>query len=154
MFSSIDGHAFSLSTLALEKIGVDLAGHKHNGILTEEMPEFNVEKLFGMVTDNFPLKNLLNGIKNTLNEAIKFGIVDLHCLEGIENWIEEDSGLKFRLKFGGKFPLYIHLYPQIRDVNGLDPYLSHLKSPRVGGCFKWEMDGSVGARTAAFYDLL
>ncbi|MHA1675235.1 MAG: amidohydrolase [Promethearchaeota archaeon] len=152
MFSTIDGHAFSLSTLALEKIGIDPVARNHNGILTEDMPEFDAEKLFGLITDHFPMKSMLNGIKNTLNEAIRFGIVDLHCLDGVKTNVEEDSGLKFMFKFAGKFPLYIHLYPQIRDVSGLAPYLTGMKSPRVGGCFQWEVDGAVGARTAAFYE--
>jgi len=37
-------------------------------------------------------------------------------------------------------------------VRSLDPYLSRMSLPRVGGCLHWELDGSVGARTAAFYD--
>lgn len=150
IFLSIDGHASSLSTLALQKMGIDPLNH--DGILTEDMPECDVTKLFELATEDISLKQSLNGIKSTLNEAIKYGLVDLHCLEGTTNGISEDAGLKVMLKLGGKFPLHIHLYPQVRNVDLLDPYLNQMSSPRVGGCFIWQMDGSVGARTAAFYD--
>ena len=150
IFLSIDGHACSLSSEALLSIGIDPTDH--NGLLTEDMPEFDIEKLYQLVSDRIGFKSILNGMKTTLNEAIKYGIVDLHSMEGINNDIADDVGLKFMFKFSGKFPVHIHLYPQIRNVVAITPYLKFMASPRVGGCMNWEIDGSVGARTAAFYD--
>ena len=45
---AIDGHSFALSTQGLVKLGINPEGH--NGILTEDMEEFDLDKTVEVFT--------------------------------------------------------------------------------------------------------
>jgi len=149
-FLSVDGHAASFSSPALEKMGINPAGH--SGILTEDMPEFSMDKIVGLVTREITLGLMLRGIAKLLNQAASKGVVAIHCLEGFQADVRRDLTLKFMRLLGGRLPLRMRLYPQVRDPTACAGFFRQMRSPRLGGCGAWEMDGSVGAKTAAFYD--
>ena len=150
IFMTIDGHAFSLSTRSLISLGIDPEGH--NGVLTEDMKEFDMDKIMNLVKRGLNFGTILSGLKQTINEAIKFGIVGIHCIDGFQKDAKSDITLRFMQLFGGKIPLYLREYPQVRDVSQISFISKKMRTPRVGGCGAWELDGAVGARTAAFYE--
>ena len=65
---------------------------------------------------------------------------------------KKDEALFFLTNFGGTFPLYIRLYPQVRNLEYVQKISKKMIYKRVGGCGNWEMDGSVGSQTAAFFE--
>ncbi|MHA1900075.1 MAG: amidohydrolase family protein, partial [Promethearchaeota archaeon] len=150
IFMTIDGHACSLSTRGLKSMKIDPEGH--NGILTEDMEEFDMDKIMTLLRSGINFGTILSGLKKTINAAIKYGIVGIHCLDGFQENAKKDITLRFMQLFGGKIPLYLREYPQVRDVSQFSFLVKKMRKPRVGGCGAWEMDGAVGAKTAAFYD--
>ena len=52
--------------------------------------------------------------------------------------------------YAKRLPLDVRLFPQYMDEERLSRVLPAMRTPRVGGCMKWELDGSVGSHTAAF----
>jgi len=150
IFMTIDGHACSLSTQGLISLNVD--PKDHNGVLTEDMEEFDMDKIMNLIKRGLNLGTILSGLKETINDAIKFGIVGIHCIDGFQKNAKNDIALRFMQLFGGKIPLYLREYPQVRDVSEISFIVKKMRKSRVGGCGAWELDGAVGARTAAFYD--
>ena len=45
----------------------------------------------------------------------------------------------------------VRLYPQYMELERAEKYHRLQKFPRAGGCGSWELDGSVGSHSAAFY---
>ncbi|TFG21280.1 MAG: hypothetical protein EU530_00600 [Promethearchaeota archaeon] len=145
---AIDGHSFSLSSEGLRKLGIN--PENHDGILNEDMEEFNMDKLVNLFTSTLNIKLLVEGIQKTINSAIDKGLVGLHCLEGFQDDPSADLSLKVMKLVGRKIPLKLRLYPQVKHVSKLNPYFKKMRSRRIGGCGAWDMDGAVGAKTAAF----
>lgn len=144
---AMDGHSSSYSTAALQKMGLDTP--EHDGILEGKAHEFNVGKINQLVADSLTLPILARSMQLVANDALAWGLTGIHCLEGYED-AKDDKSLKIFLRFAGVLPLRLRLYIQYRDLGKADRYLKRLKSPRIGGCGSWEVDGSIGSRTAAF----
>lgn len=149
IFLSMDGHSSSYSTPALRQMGA--FPENHDGILSGEDHEFHLGKINSLVEKNLTLSTLVSGVKHTVNDAVKYGIVCIHCLEGFED-SKKDRALWFLTKFGGILPLHLRLYVQYEDSKRAQQYVKFQSTPRIGGCGSWEMDGSVGSGTAAFYE--
>lgn len=149
VFLTIDGHAGSYSTPALTKMGVDPEGH--SGVVTGKVHEKSIEKLNDLILGTMDLKAILRGVADTVNQAIGYGLTGIHCLEGFSNSLDDQS-LKLFTLIAPRLPLHLRLYPQIRSVNDASKLFPLMKSPRIGGCGSWAIDGAVGAGTAAFYD--
>lgn len=149
-FFSMDGHSCSFSTPSLQRLGI--TSSTFDGILTEDMPEFDMDKIVQEFTSNLSLFSILRGVQATVNDAISYGLVGLHSLDGFQSDPKKDLMLKFMKFLGSKLPLKIRLFPQNRQIEQLQSIFNKMSSPRVGGCGAWEMDGAVGAKTAAFYE--
>ena len=149
IFLTIGGHSASFSSRALEAAGVN--PENSNGILDESNPEFTNDNITKMVTDRLTTATILNGIQNTVNDAIGYGLVGIHCLDGGNPDPEKDEMLGFIKNYGSKLPLKLRLYPQIKDAGKLDSLIPYMRSPRIGGCGDLCVDGAVSAKTAAFY---
>jgi predicted amidohydrolase YtcJ len=46
----------------------------------------------------------------------------------------------------------VRLFPQLVDTGRAAGFFKLQRHPRIGGCGDWEMDGSVGSHSAAFYE--
>jgi predicted amidohydrolase YtcJ len=114
------------------------------------MEEFDMDNLVELFTKRLNLKILLKGIQKTVNDSISLGLVGIHCLDGFHKDPSKDLSLKFLKLLGNKIPLKLRLYPQIRDISTLNPFFKKMRVRRIGGCGAWDMDGAVGAKTAAF----
>lgn len=149
VFLSMDGHSSSYSMNMLKLMGLYERGH--SGILVGEDHEFNMGKLVEIILNEVNVSMFIKGVQKFVNKALDNGIVGIHCLEGTEDNLD-DKSLKFASKFLGMLPLYIRLFIQYKDIDLLKHYVEKLKYPRLGGCGAWEMDGSVGSKSAAFYE--
>lgn len=149
VFLSADGHSSSYSTSMLKLMG--LYEEEHNGILVGEDHEFNMGRLVEIVMKHINASMFIKGVQKFVNKVLDYGIVGIHCLEGTEDNLDDES-LKFAVKFLGILPIYTRLFIQYKDIDLLKPYVNNLKYPRLGGCGAWEMDGSVSSKSAAFYE--
>ncbi len=146
---SMDGHSSAYSGEALKHIGI--TDNDHNGIFSGEDHDMNLGRINDLVIKSLSLPLLISGVRKVVNDAIHNGIVGIHCLEGFED-SKHDMSLRFLSRFGGILPLYLRLYIQYRNPAKVLPFIKKLTYPRIGGCNAWEMDGSIGSRTASFYE--
>lgn len=149
MVLSMDGHSSSYSSKALKLFDFD--PNEHNGILVGEDHEYNMGKINDAILKFLSTTEIVKGIQHLVNEAFDHGITCIHCLDGFED-LEDDKSLWFLAKFGGALPIHLRLFPQVRDLERVNQYKDAMSYPRLGGCGGWEMDGSVGSKTAAFYE--
>lgn len=145
---NIDGHTTALSSAMLEKIGIDPVNH--DGVLTGEENERNQGKITDVISSGVGLKTLAKGIAIFHNECAKYGICMVGALEGNGD-SEKDITTKIIAHLARHFDIETRLYLQYTDFDRVKPYIKYMKHPRLGGCGDWEMDGSVGSHSAAFY---
>jgi predicted amidohydrolase YtcJ len=143
---SMDGHSSSLSTPALRRLG--LTEKAVGGVLRGSEHEMSMGVMNGRVAANVSMSMLVQGIQTVVNEALSQGLVCLHCMEGYEDQASDPS-LWFLARCGGTLPVDLRLFTQYRDPARLAPYRRFLRSPRIGGCYGWAMDGSISSATAA-----
>lgn len=148
-FFTIGLHSASFSTKALEESGIDPSNH--NGILDESDEDYTPDKLTQMVENHLSLPMIINGIQQTVNDALSYGIVGIHCLEGDGSDPAKEQTITFLKNYGSKLPLKLRLYTQVKDVDQLASMVSYLRTSRMGGCGILCVDGAVSAKTAAFY---
>jgi predicted amidohydrolase YtcJ len=146
---SMDGHSSAYSTLGLKLMGISPEGH--SGILEGAAHEFQMGRLNEVVLKFLSLPTLIAGIQHTVNDAIQHGLVGLNCLEGFED-SQKDMVMWAFSKFAPMVPLYCRLFPQYLNLDRIQPLVKKMSYSRLGGCGSWEQDGSIGSRTAAFYE--
>jgi predicted amidohydrolase YtcJ len=122
----------------------------HNGILNGEDHEFNVGKMDQIIMKSLSVSTLCKGVQHLINDAIDHGIVGIHCLDGLKE--TNDLSLWFLSKFAPTLPLYLRLFPQLLNMTEVEKYSKLMQYKRVGGCYQWEMDGSIGSQTASFFE--
>jgi predicted amidohydrolase YtcJ len=146
---SMDGHSSAYSTKGLQLMGINPEGH--SGLLDGEAHEFQIGRLNGIVMKYVSLGMLLRGMQYVISDAIQHGVVGIHCLEGFED-SPNDLVMRLFTTFAPVFPLYLRLFPQYIHPERVAPLRKKMIYPRVGGCGSWEQDGSIGSRTAGFYE--
>lgn len=144
---TIDGHSSALSTAMLEKIGIDPNGH--SGILSGEAHERVQGRLTDVIASGVTPKILAQGVANFHNTCAEYGISCVGALEG-----NGDSGADFTTRLivflARHFDVDVRFYFQYMDLKKAEPLTRYQKIPRIGGCGDWEMDGAIGAHSAAF----
>lgn len=146
---NIDGHSGSCSSSLLEKL--DLEGLAPDGIFTGPAHDANLGKFTACLASRITPQALMRGIAHFCNECASFGIGTVCALEGNDD-IERDRMGELAAFIAQRLPIDVRLFPQYMDEAKLARVRSKMAAPRVGGCMKWEMDGSVGSRTAAFFE--
>lgn len=145
---NIDGHSTSLSTAMLRMVGID--PESSTGVLQGEENERTQGRLIDIVSSKMTLPLLAKGIANFQNACASYGIGIVGALEGNgDSPKDATTGLIARL--ARHFDLGVRLYLQYTDLNRVKPFRKWMRAPRVGGCGDWEMDGSIGSHSAAFY---
>lgn len=144
---TIDGHASALSTAMLKKIGLEAEGH--SGVLMGE----DHERVQGRITDAISSMVtpgvLARGIAAVENNCAAMGISHLGALEGNGD-SAKDITTRLLILIARRMSIKVRLYLQYFDVDRVDKFRKYLKSPRIGGCGQWEMDGATGAHSSAF----
>ena len=144
---NIDGHSGSCSSSMLAALAMeDLAPE---GIFAGEAHDANLGKLTGYMASRVTPGVLARGITHFCNECASYGIGTVCALEGNDD-VERDPLTELSVFLAQRMPLDVRLFPQYMDEAKLARVRKAMAKPRVGGCMKWETDGSVGSRTAAF----
>ncbi|MEG1520669.1 MAG: amidohydrolase family protein, partial [Clostridia bacterium] len=89
------------------------------------------------------------GISRLVNESVKYGIGTLCCLEGYDDAVN-DLPMALATTFMPRLPIRMRLFQQYSNIERAKKNFPLLRKKRIGGCGTWEMDGSVGSRSAAF----
>ena len=145
---NIDGHSTALSSKMLRMIGIDPTGH--SGVLQGEDNERAQGRIIDVVGSSIGLSTLARGIANFHNYCADFGINIVGALEGNGD-SRKDSTTRLIVRLARHFDMKVRLYLQYTDFDRVAGYGSLMRHLRVGGCGDWEMDGSVGSHSAAFY---
>ena len=146
---SMDAHSSSYSSLGLKRMGFD--PQQHDGILVGEDHEFNIGKMDSIIMGALSSSTLIKGVQHLISDLIDHGILGVHCLDGLKE--NKDLSLWFLAKFAPTIPLYLRLFPQLLEVQKVIPFTKLMRYRRMGGCYQWEMDGSIGSRPHHFMSL-
>lgn len=144
---NIDGHSSSCSSSLLEKL--ELEHLAPDGIFVGAAHDANLGAFTRCLSSRMTPHALMRGIARFCNECASFGIGTVCALEGNDD-SERDRMGELAAFIATRLPIDVRLYPQYMDEGKLARVRSKMASSRVGGCMKWETDGSVGSRTAAF----
>ena len=145
---NIDGHSSSMSTALMKELGIYQEGC--DGILTGKDHEFIQGKVMESIGKAVTPKVLARGVANFTNLCIQYGIGGVCALDGSGD-VPEDKLTRMLAKIASHMDIDVRLYPQFTDLTQAEQYRRYQSTPRVGGCGVWEMDGSVGSHSAAFY---
>jgi predicted amidohydrolase YtcJ len=145
---NIDGHASSMSTAMLRRVGIDPAGH--DGVLFGEAHERIQGRLTDVVSDSVKLADIARGVASLHNTCAEYGITIIGALEGNGD-SPDDKGTALLVKLARHFDIGVRVYFQYIDIARARRYARYQKHLRLGGCGDWEMDGSTGAHSAAFH---
>ncbi len=144
---NLDGHSSACSTVFLRELGLE--ADAPDGILTGTVHDFNLgritEKLAAAVTPRI----FGDGVAAFNNMCAGYGIGRVCALEGKEHG-GRDALTELVAFFAQRFPLFVRLFPQYMDEKYIARLSRRMGARRVGGCMIWELDGSVGSRSAAF----
>lgn len=144
---TIDGHSSALSTAMLEKLGID--AKEHSGILSGEAHERVQGRITDLIASQVTPQILAKGIANFHNACAQYGISCVGALEGNGD-SPKDITTRLSVFCARRFDVAIRFYFQYMDLEKAAPLTKYQRRPRIGGCGDWEMDGSIGAHTAAF----
>ncbi|NLZ69375.1 MAG: amidohydrolase family protein [Spirochaetales bacterium] len=144
---TIDGHSSALSTKMLEKLSINTVGHI--GILQGIEHESIQGRLTNLIASSVTVKMLAKGVAGFHNACAKYGISAVGALEGNGD-SEKDLTTKLIIQLARRFKVSVYLYLQYFDIKKALPLIKYQATPRLGGCGDWEMDGAIGAHSAAF----
>lgn len=144
---TIDGHASALSTAMLEKMGIDPQGH--DGILMGEAHDRAQGRLTDIIASAVTPSVLARGVAAVENACAEFGISHLGALDGNGD-SEKDPTTSLLVLLARRMKIQVRFYPQYFDVERAEKFRKYQRRPRIGGCGEWEMDGAIGAHSAAF----
>ncbi len=143
---TIDGHSSSLSSEMLKALNIESV----DGIMKGEAHEFIQGKVTDVIAKNLNVKNLALGIASFVNTLRGYGMRGVSALDGNED-VEKDTLTDALAFIASKLPLDIALFPEYQNYERVRPFFKKQKVKRCGGCGAWELDGSVGSQSAAFY---
>lgn len=144
---SIDGHSGSCSSALLEKLGLERVAP--DGIFGGEAYDANLGRLTAHMASRMTPAALARGIAHFCNQCAGYGISTVCALEGCDSAARDRTG-ELAAFLAQRMPLDVRLFPQYMDEAKLARVRGRMGAARVGGCMRWELDGSVGSRTAAF----
>ncbi len=144
---NIDGHSSSCSSSLLKALKFEEIAP--DGIFSGPAHDANLGAFTDHLASSITPAALSRGIAHFCNECAQFGIGTVCALEGTDD-SERDRITELIALLAQRFPLDVRLFPQYMDKKKLDAVRGRMGNARIGGCMKWELDGSVGSRTAAF----
>lgn len=144
---SIDGHSSAMSTPMLEALGLRAAGH--SGQFWGEEHEFIQGRVTSLIAGSVTPAMLARGVANFTNECARCGITRVCALDGNGD-VKNDVTTKLLAFLAARMDIDVRLFPQYMEPERARPYFKKQAAPRMGGCGEWELDGAVGAHSAAF----
>ncbi len=143
---NIDGHSTALSSAMLKLLDIDPEGH--SGVLQGEDNERVQGRLTDIIAAQMTLPRLAKGIAAFQNTCAAYGISVVGALEGNGD-SPKDPTTALIVRLARHFDVGVRFYFQYMDINRAKALSKFQKHPRIGGCGDWEMDGAVGAHSAA-----
>lgn len=144
---SIDGHSSSCSSALLQAL--NLEEQAPDGILTGMVHDANMGNLTGHIASCITPAILGSGIADFSNLCASYGIGCICALDGTDD-SQKDSLALMMARLARRFQIDVREFPQYMDEKKLSRMLPYMAKKCVGGCMKWQLDGSVGSHTAAF----
>lgn len=144
---TIDGHASALSSKMLRKLGIE--DESHDGILMGEAHERVQGRLTDIIAASVTPAVLARGCAEFQNTCAGFGLSTVCGLEGNGD-SKRDITTKLIVLLARHFNVDVRFYFQYMDIDKALPLTRFQRRARIGGCGDWEMDGALGAHTAAF----
>ncbi len=144
---NIDGHSTALSSAMLRLLGLEPVGH--SGILQGEENERVQGRLTDIIGAQITLPTLAKGVAAFQNACADYGIGVVGALEGNGD-SPKDSTTSLIVHLARRFDVGVRFYFQYKDAARAAQYAKYQAFPRIGGCGDWEMDGAIGAHSAAF----
>ena len=145
---SIDGHSSALSTAMLRMLGIDPDGHTGNLRGTEH--DFRQGNISEIIAASINIRDIVRGIAAFINQCAASGITRLCAFDGSGD-SPNDTLTKILAIIAPRLGVDVFLYPQYMDTHRARPLWKKMSQRRIGGCGQWQMDGSVGSHSAAFY---
>lgn len=144
---SIDGHSSSMSTALMKMLAI--SPENSDGIFSGEEHEFMQGKVTDLIAANVSPAMLAKGIANFSNTCAEYGVSRVCAMDGNED-VKNDFLTSLLIFIAKRMDIGVRLFPQYITVERAEKLKKHFLRPRVGGCGSWELDGSVGSRSAAF----
>ncbi len=144
---NIDGHSSSCSSALLEAL--DFMQLAPDGILAGPAHDANMGALSDYLASSVTPGIFARGIADFCNECASYGIGTVCAMAGTDD-LERDGMTELGARIAQRLPLDIRFFPQYFEGKKLDAVLPRMGKKRIGGCMAWELDGSIGSRTAAF----
>lgn len=145
---NIDGHSSSISTALMEKLKLPEQGS--DGRFFGEAHEFMQGKVTNLIAASVTPSVLAAGIANFSNMCAHYGISRVCAMDGNGD-VKHDFLTRLLAFVASRMEIDVRLFPQYMELERAEKYKRLQKFPRAGGCGSWELDGSVGSHSAAFY---
>lgn len=145
---NIDGHSSSISTALMEKMKLPADGS--DGRFFGEAHEFMQGKVTNLIAASVTPSMLARGIANFSNLCAHYGIGRVCAMDGNGD-VKHDFLTRLLAFAASRMDIDVRLFPQYMELERAEKYRRLQKHPRAGGCGSWELDGSVGSHSAAFY---
>ncbi len=145
---NIDGHSSSISTALMEKLKLPAQGS--DGRFFGEAHEFMQGKVTNLIAASVTPSVLTAGITNFSNLCAHYGISRVCAMDGNGD-VKHDVLTRLLAFVASRMEIDVRLFPQYMELERAEKYHRLQRFPRAGGCGSWELDGSVGSHSAAFY---
>lgn len=144
---SIDGHSSAMSTALMKMLSI--SPEKSDGVFSGEEHEFMQGRVTELIASNVSPRLISKGIANFSNTCADYGIARVCAMDGNED-VKNDILSSLLIFIAKRMDIGVRLFPQYMSLERALRIKKHLRIPRAGGCGAWELDGSVGSRSAAF----
>ena len=144
-FIKYDGHACVVNTKLLNKIKdktQDLRGYHED---TGEMNQDAFFEVSNYVTNSISIPKLLKNMQTAVNDLAKKGIGMIHTVSGVGFTLDLDVDMERWFAKGLDNGMQMRVFMQTLNVQDA----KRRKLPRIGGCFKTDLDGCFGSVDAA-----
>jgi predicted amidohydrolase YtcJ len=146
---SIDGHSSSMSTAMLRSLDINPEGHE--GVLQGTEHDFRMGRVTELIMKSVGIRDIARGAAAFVNQCARYGITRVCAFDGNGD-AKSDTLMKLLTVIAPRLDIDVFSYPQYMDIERARPLWKKMAQPRIGGCGQWQMDGSVGSHSAAFYE--
>lgn len=144
---NIDGHSMSLSSKMFAMVKKN--AEQYEGPLYGEECEKTQGLIIDMISSSLSVGDIARGVAILQNKCAEYGIGMIGSLEGSDSETKSIT-TKLYTVLAQHFDIDVRLYLQYTSYERVKSFEKIMTHKRVGGCNDWEMDGAVGAHTAAF----
>lgn len=146
---NIDGHSSAMSTKLMEMLKLPTEGHC--GIFSGEEHEFMQGRVTNLIASCVSPALLARGLAEFQNNCAEYGIAGVCAMDGNED-VKNDILTSLLSFIAARMDISVRLFPQYMSLERAEKLSGKMGRKRAGGCGAWELDGSVGSKSAAFFE--